>query len=558
MLADFKIRTRLGIGFGIGVGLTLLVGAFDVSSSASLTEQTEKLYRHSLAVSNALAAAKADISDIRANARDVFNAEDPAVAEVAAARNAPLDQDVQKQFAIVREQALGDRAAIDKLIQDYESWRPIRAQVLAAARAGRFAEARELGTGPAAAKVEVIRTDLDSLLAAANQEAATFMEGARATQSRIFAITLALVAAAALAGLTVAWKVINSIVIPMEILRRAMGKIAAGDLTVAITGVRRHDEIGEMAKTVQVFKEGLIRAEQLSAEQQAEQERRGRRAQAIESLASQFNAAVAATLGMVAEASAEMRATAQAMAANAEDTNRQATSVAAATEQTSASVRTVASAADELSASIEEIGGQVATSTRVSRAASDEAEATNATVKGLADSAARIGTVVGLINDIASQTNLLALNATIEAARAGDAGKGFAVVANEVKSLANQTAKATEEIGQQIADVQSATRQAVSAIGAIVVRIAEIGEISTAIAAAVERQSSATRAIADNVQQAASGTHEVAATIVGVTEAAAITGEGAGSVLGGTENLSRHADDLKGLVDTFIRDVSAA
>ncbi|TNC93800.1 MAG: methyl-accepting chemotaxis protein [Stygiobacter sp.] len=232
-----------------------------------------------------------------------------------------------------------------------------------------------------------------------------------------------------------------SIAVPVVAMTAAMRKLADSDKTAVIPGQGRADELGDMAAAVQVFKDNMIRAEQMAAEQEAGRAEQLHRAQTVSGLTTQFDAQVAAVLSIVSGAATEMEATAQCMSGNAHQTNRQASIVAAATEQASASVQTVATAAEELSASIAEIGRQVERSSTVSQAAAEDATRTNGTVKALAETSARIGEVVGLITNIASQTNLLALNATIEAARAGDAGKGFAVVANEVKSLANQTAR---------------------------------------------------------------------------------------------------------------------
>jgi methyl-accepting chemotaxis protein len=354
------------------------------------------------------------------------------------------------------------------------------------------------------------------------------------------------------------WLLRNAIAVPITAMTGAMLKLAEGDKASEIPARGRGDEIGSMAEAVQVFKDNAIRADRLAAERQAEQAAREARAQAIEHLTGQFDQAVSGALGVVSGAATEMEATAQAMSANAEQTNRQAAAVAAATEQASTSVETVAAAAEELSASITEIGRQVEQSMTVARVAATEAGQTNDTVQGLAEASARIGTVVNLINDIASQTNLLALNATIEAARAGEAGKGFAVVAHEVKSLANQTARATEEIAGQIGTVQTATAQAVKAIGGIVERIGEINHIATAIASAVEEQSAATSEIARNVQQAAAGTQEVSTNIGSVTQAASETGSAAGEVLASARSLSREAVQLNAVVERFLHDVRGA
>ena len=283
-----------------------------------------------------------------------------------------------------------------------------------------------------------------------------------------------------------------------------------------------------------------------------------KRQQKIERLTSEFDSKAKAALETVSTAASQMEKTAQGMSATAEQTSQQAATVAAASEEASSNVQTVASAAEELSSSIGEISRQVIDSARISGEAAEEAERTNATVQGLNDAAQKIGDVLDLINDIANQTNLLALNATIEAARAGDAGKGFAVVASEVKTLADQTAKATDQIASQISSMQSETKAAVGAIGHISETIGQINEIATAISSAVEEQTAATSEISNNVQQAASGTQEVSSNISGVTEAASETGQSATQVFTAATQLNKEADSLRSEVEKFLAAVNAA
>jgi methyl-accepting chemotaxis protein len=351
---------------------------------------------------------------------------------------------------------------------------------------------------------------------------------------------------------------LTRVVRPLEAMTATMSRLAGGDKTVEIPAIDSQDEIGAMAKAVDVFKQNMIRADQTATENHSEQENKTRRQAAIEQHIGAFEGSVRASLDMLTSAATEMRATSQGMSANAEETAAQATTVAAAAEQASANVQTVAAATEELSSSVAEIARQVLQSTQIAGQAVDEAGRTNTTVRGLSAAAEKIGDVVKLISDIAGQTNLLALNATIEAARAGDAGKGFAVVASEVKSLANQTAKATEEISAQVAAVRSATGNAVEAIKSIGGTIGTINEIATTIAAAVEEQGAATREIARNVQEAAQGTGQVSSSIVGVNQAASEAGSAANQVLASAAKLGQQAETLRGDVDGFLARIRAA
>ena len=346
---------------------------------------------------------------------------------------------------------------------------------------------------------------------------------------------------------------------PVLALTATMNRLSSGDTQTAIAGLERKDELGLMAKAVQVFKNSMLETERLRAEQEAMKARaEAERRAGMLTLAEKFEHTIGGIVGTVASSATEMQSTAQSMSGIAEEATRRATAVAAAATQATANVQTVASAAEELTASIGEIGQQVNRSAAIASEAAAQAKRTNVTVADLAAGAAKIGEVVQLIQDIASQTNLLALNATIEAARAGEAGKGFAVVASEVKNLANQTAKATDDIRAQIAAIQGTTSEAVTAIQAIATTIEEVNQIAASIATAVEEQGAATQEIARNVQQAAAGTNEVSANIGGVNEASGEVGEAAGQVLSSVGELSGQSERLRQEVETFLATVKAA
>jgi methyl-accepting chemotaxis protein len=375
-------------------------------------------------------------------------------------------------------------------------------------------------------------------------------------ESETFSIVLSV--AGIVLGLLVAWLIGGGIANPVVAMTAAMSRLAGGDKTIVVPALGRKDEIGQMADAVEVFKQNALEVDRLAAEQRKEQERKEFRQQAIERHIKGFDESVTGLLGILASAATEMRTTAESMSETAEETSRQSAVVAAASEEASANVQTVASAGEELANSVAEISRRVSESTEIAGRAVAEATRTNADVKGLADAAKMIGNVVELINDIASQTNLLALNATIEAARAGEAGKGFAVVASEVKSLATQTAKATEEIAGQVSRMQNATDGAVGAIEGISGTITKISEIAVVISSAVEEQGAATQEIARNVQQAAAGTNEVSANIVGVTQAASQTGAASAQVLATAGQLAKQSEVLRAEVDEFLSNIRAA
>ncbi|MCJ2012700.1 methyl-accepting chemotaxis protein [Methylobacterium sp. J-076] len=402
----------------------------------------------------------------------------------------------------------------------------------------------------AAVEARVTRTLAD--LAAARVAAA---EVAGSTKDRLTWL--------AALGLSAAFAVLAAIAVlgiarPLARMARAMDDLAAGNLAVTVVGTERRDEIGLLARALQVFKDDAAIARTLSASEVVRNEAAARRAAALDALARTFEARVSGLTGALSAASGEMEATARSMAETAADGTGRTAAAGGVAQQTSESVQTAAAASEEMTASIHEIVAQVSHSSEMAERAVADARRTDATVQQLSAAALRIGEVVQMISAIADQTNLLALNATIEAARAGEAGRGFAVVAAEVKELAGQTARATDEIGVQVGQIQAATQAAVGDIRRIGSAIGEMSSRVGGVAAAMEQQGSATREIARSVAHAAGGTAEVSATLSGLREGSERTGQAAGKVLEAARALSEQSERLTREVGGFLAEVKAA
>ena len=374
---------------------------------------------------------------------------------------------------------------------------------------------------------------------------------------------LALLSALVLAALSIAYGVYTIVVKvsrPLGSLVSVLQRMARGEIDAQIAEATRSDEIGAVGKAVEGIKTMVARkaAEEAEIKRRADEAAAAARKRTMIELADGFERAVGGIVGMVSSSATELQATARTMTATATETASQSTTVAAAAEEAASNVQTVAAATEELGSSVQEIGRQVFGSARLAQSAVSQADQTVSLVQALQATSARIGDMVGMISGIAGQTNLLALNATIEAARAGAAGRGFAVVASEVKALAEQTAKATQEIARQIGEVQGVTQQAVTAIGGITGQIREIDAVATSIAAAVEQQGAATQEIVRNVSQAAMGAGEVTSNIAGVAQASEETGAAANQVLSAASELSRQSEHLGAEVERFLATVRAA
>ena len=554
LFSQITIRAKLVMAFGLVLCCTVALGLFAVARLTEVQAAGAEVRNDWLPSTRALGTVAQSMERLRANYTLMVIAEtDERRAYYAGAAKksvAELEGALKIYAPLV---APGDeRRLADRVDETWRAFEAAGTQFEAAMAANDRARGLGLLTGDLSKLSIAFRTAL--------QEDVTFnLHGGQAAADRGDALgrsahlwILVVLGAMALLCVAIGAALVRGISTPIFQMTSAMRHLAERNLAVAIPGVGRGDELGAMAAAVQVFKDNMITADRLSAEQEAERAVKEQRSTRLEKLVKGFEAEVGDMVALLAAGSTELKGTARSLSSNASETTRQSAAVAAAVEETSSNVQTVASASEEMAASIGEIGRQVAASSEIAGHAVAQADRSARSVAALAQAAQKIGEVVRIIQDIASQTNLLALNATIEAARAGEAGKGFAVVASEVKALANQTAQATQDIQAQVSEIQTATRDTVADIGSVGGTIGEINETTTAIAAAIEQQGAATNEISRNVQQAAAGTLEVARNISGVSTAAGETGIAADQLLGSATKLSDQADRLRLQVAAFV------
>ncbi|MBI2253527.1 MAG: MCP four helix bundle domain-containing protein [Proteobacteria bacterium] len=560
MLTQIRIFSRLIILMVVMLGLMVGIAIVGYSGLHDMEAALRTVYLDRVVPMQQLRKITTDYYNVRIEVVSAIGNPDLAAAKEAVPKIEALVADAEKEWQayIATYLTPEEKQLVGVATEKFAAYDAIRGKVLGALMAGDRDTARTLAKQQAGPALAALMASLDSLsnlqVDVANEE---FNKGQQVSANDEMMLYGGLALAVLLGG-CIAIAIARSVTVPLRGIIGVMHELTAGNLTVAITGGERKDEIGDVARAVNVFKDGLLEAHRLREEQEAaKKQAEAVRRQMMVGMADRFEASVGAVLGAVTDSADKLQMTAQAMSATAEQTTRQSTAVATASEQTTNNVQTVASAAEELSASITEITTQVSESTRIVGQAVEQADSTNSSVKSLSEAAQKIGAVVQLINDIAGQTNLLALNATIEAARAGEAGKGFAVVASEVKALATQTARATDEISGQIRSIQDASTESAQAIAGITVTISRVNEISTTIASAVEEQGAATLEISRSVQQAAQGTQQVSNNISNVTEAARETGRAAADLLHSAGELARNGALLKEQVDEFLREVRA-
>ncbi|MTJ81105.1 MAG: HAMP domain-containing protein [Telmatospirillum sp.] len=558
ILGNLRISTRLTCGFLAVLAFTLVVGLVGMASAERLADITERFHDHLFKVVDDVGQARSAYLGIRLASRDLVLAQTP---EEVAKAEADLERNEAAYLAALdraKKASLDGTADFDKSIAAYASYKAMLTAIETKVRYGNTEQAlallRRSGTEMAAQSADRTQAFAERV----GEQAEAFIAAARETSDRVRRLGIGLLIASSLVGAVLGFATARSITRPIGAAKACMAALSAGDLSVEVPGTDRRDEMGDMARAVLVFRQNAIERRRMEDHERAAVAARESRQQAIDGATKRFDQTMTAMLARIKEAVEKLHLSADTLSANARQTRERSTAVAAATNQAPANVETVSSASAELPASIHEISRQMRQSAAITGAAAAEVAQATRKIDGLAGAVQKIGEVVDMINGIAAQTNLLALNATIESARAGEAGKGFAVVAGEVKHLAGQTGRATDEIAQQIGTVQEETRAAVEAVGGIADIMGRINELSTGIAGAVEQQGAAPDEIARNVEEASRGTREVAGNIADVAAAAAETGRMADGLFSAADALLAESALLETEVGRFLTEVREA
>jgi methyl-accepting chemotaxis protein len=565
-LAHFRILTKI---FAIIIFMAGLAAAIAYLGTSALKSLNENAGQMTAASGRLLVAARASQNVIALNRAEFRSALDPRTENRTAARKI-IDDNLklfEERIAEVAKTPDGKaKAMMPDVMTAYAAYRKTMEKTLLTVEGAKDVTLGEVtdrlrdAVLESRAGAELLQSKVKAVVDRLTERVENLARDSSAEYETASRLMIGFSVVGVLAGLLFGFLVGQyGVAKPIRVIVELLKALANGNYDIEVTGTDRKDEVGDVAKTALVFKEnGLAKIKMEAEHKMAEQRAITVRKQDMIKLADDFEGAVGEIIETVSSASTELEASASTLTATAARSQELATAVAAASEEASANVQSVASATEELTSSVHEISRQVQESARMANEAVDQARKTNDRVSELSKAAARIGDVVELINTIAGQTNLLALNATIEAARAGEAGRGFAVVASEVKALAEQTAKATGEIGQQISGIQAATQESVSAIKEISGTIEKLSEISSTIAAAVEEQGAATQEISRNVQQAALGTQEVSSNITNVQAGASETGTASSQVLSAAQSLSSDSNRLKLEVGKFLNTVRAA
>ncbi|MCJ2122725.1 methyl-accepting chemotaxis protein [Methylobacterium sp. J-077] len=558
--SKFNLRNLIRISLFVLFALSMSVGVFSISRIERVNEAAHAMADElevvaGLARMNELSQEFRALSILAHSARSEderrsYTAENTHVEEAFSAAwsaYAPTISGVEEQDIAHRLRAA------------WQHFLAVEAEALALDRAGEREQADTVFAGALRADAEMfkkaVNTVLDHRRARVAERVAETDAVGRMSRTAV-AVGLGVVA---LLTLAIGFLIVRRVATPIATITDVMRKLAGNDLTTEIPAAQRRDEIGAMARAVQVFKDNMLQNRALEAEAGEARARADRQAQTtMREMATRFETAVGGIVVALASSATHLNTTAETMSGIAGETASQSTAVAAAAEEAATNVKTVAAAASDLGLSVREVGRQAEIASTVAHRVAEEATQTSNLVQALSDAAARIGDVVGIISNLAAQTNLLALNATIEAARAGEAGRGFAVVASEVKALAGQTARATDDIARHVATIQGSTHEAVHAIEGISTRIRDMSGAAASIAAAVEQQNTATQDIVLTISHAATGTEEVTTNIAGVSDIAQSAGRAASEVLDSANGLSRQAEQLGGEVNQFLRTIRAA